>query len=275
MVLTETAYAKINLALHIRSRRDDGYHVLETLFAFAEDGDVLTAEAAEDVSLSIHGPFAEGLSAGEDNLVIRAVQAVRTAFGINQGVRLTLDKKLPVAAGIGGGSADAAAAIRLVSRLWGFDLAHPTFHDIAAALGADVPACLASQTVRGDGVGDELTTVDGSQLSRLPLLLLNPRIACPTGPVFKAWGGVDRGPMSNAVTLDAIASDRNDLEAPALSLVPEIGTVLEALAAQDGVRFVRMSGSGATCLAIFASEQARDAAQARLSHYWAMATRIR
>ncbi len=263
MQLTETAHAKLNLALHVRRRRDDGYHELETLFAFTEAGDVLTAQAADSVCLSINGPFGGGLSAGEDNLVIRAIRALSTAAGVSAGIHLTLEKNLPIASGIGGGSADAAAALRLAARLWSIDHIRPM--DVAADIGADVPACVLSQTCFGYGVGDKLDRIDGSALAGLPVLLVNPLQACPTGPVFKAWDGLDRGPLDVANWMDG----RNDLQGPARTLVPEIGDVLGILDSQYGARLTRMSGSGATCFALFETAAARDAAAATITRHHA------
>ena len=168
----ETAYAKINLALHVRRRMPDGYHDLETLFAFCADGDELTAAPADDLSLTIVGPFGEKLSAGPDNLVLRAAEALRAAAGTAAGAAIRLDKRLPVASGIGGGSADAAAALRLLVRLWDVAVADETLHGIAATLGADVPACMVSQTCRGEGRGDRLDLLDARALTGIPLLLV-------------------------------------------------------------------------------------------------------
>lgn len=272
MRLTETAYAKLNLALHVRRRRADGYHELETLFAFAQDGDELSAEAAEDVTLTISGPFADGLSSGEDNLVIRAVRALADANRVRGGMALTLQKNLPIASGIGGGSADAAAALRLAMRLWA--LPAKAAMGVAASIGADVPACVLSDTCFGTGVGEQLEPVD-LPLTGTPVLLVNPQIACPTGPIFKGWDGVDRGPL----VVDRWREGRNDLAPPALALVPEIGAVLSALEGQSGVTLARMSGSGATCFALFESDAARDAAARSISAerpgWWTLASRLR
>lgn len=267
--LTEIAYAKVNLALHVRRRRDDGYHELETLFAFADQGDILSAEPAPDLSLTITGPFAAGLTVDDDNLVMRAARAVQTN---GQGARMHLQKNLPIASGIGGGSADAAAALRLLQRLWGSN------HDmlsIARTLGADVPACLFSETLYGEGIGDDLRPWESDGIVGCPILLINPGVSCPTGPIFAAWDGVDRGALNPAQW----ANGRNDLQIPATLIVPEIALVLDALKAQAGQSVVRMSGSGATCFALFADIAHRDAAQAALQkrhpHWWTMAALLR
>jgi 4-diphosphocytidyl-2-C-methyl-D-erythritol kinase len=275
----ETAFAKINLALHVRRRRADGYHDIETLFAFCADGDRLGATLGADLTLAIEGPFAEGLSAGPDNLVLRAAVALREAAGVTLGAHLTLDKRLPVASGIGGGSADAAAALRLLARLWRTDLPETTMHAIAAALGADVPACLVSRPCRGDGRGDALAMLDAGGLAGLPVLLVNPRVAVPTGPVFAGWDRTDRGALAKGDPLAVAAAGRNDLEPPARALAPVIGDVVAALAARPGARLARMSGSGATCFALFASPAERDAADAVIAAaqpgWWRLATRLR
>jgi 4-diphosphocytidyl-2-C-methyl-D-erythritol kinase len=250
---TEAAPAKINLALHVRERMADGYHRLETIFAFARDGDFVSAVEAPDLSLSIEGPFATGLSAGSDNLVLRAAEALRRAAGTEAGAALTLAKNLPVASGIGGGSADAAAALRLLARLWTTDV---PLEPIAATLGADVPACLAGMTQRGEERGDVLRPVDGVRLSGMPLLLINPGVPVPTGRVFAAWDGVDRGGLASGDPLQAALAGRNDLQAPAISLCPIIGELLAWLGARRGHVLARMSGSGATCFALF--ERAED-----------------
>ena len=274
-LLHDTAYAKINLALHVRHRRADGYHALETLFVFAEDGDELTATPSDVFSLAISGPFGQGLSTGPDNLVLKAVMALAKANGIKSGLALTLYKNLPIAAGIGGGSADAAAALRLAAKIWqlGPDTIGP--EAIAPAIGADVPACLHAQSCYGSGVGDALTNAPDLGLKGRPILLVNPNVACPTGPVFAAWDGVDRGPLS----LDDWQLGRNDLERPAIGLVPVITDVLALLAKQPGVDLVRMSGSGATCFALFSDAQKRDAAAKAIAaarpSWWTLATRLR
>jgi 4-diphosphocytidyl-2-C-methyl-D-erythritol kinase len=271
--MQEQAYAKVNLALHVRGREPGGYHRLETLFAFCEDGDTLAVAPGEGLSLTVAGPFAAALGDEPDNLVLRAARALATRFGVSAGAALHLEKSLPVASGIGGGSADAAAALRLLSRWWGLDAPEAALLEIAAGLGADVPACVRSETVRGEGKGDRLVPQPGSGLAGVPLLLVNPRVPVPTGPVFAGWDGIDRGPLAD------IDSGGNDLEAPAIAIAPVIRDVLSALRAQAGTRLVRMSGSGATCFALFADDAARDAAAAALSgahpDWWLLPTRLR
>jgi 4-diphosphocytidyl-2-C-methyl-D-erythritol kinase len=276
-VLAETAYAKINLALHVRRRRMDGYHDLETLFAFCADGDELSVEPADDLALHIVGPFGEGLSAGDDNLVLRAAHALRAAAGIDRGAAIRLDKRLPVASGIGGGSADAAAAIRLLVRLWDADLPQGRLNAISADLGADVPACLVSKSCRGEGKGDTLHLLDDSALRGLPVLLVNPRVAVPTGPVFQRWDSIDRGPLARGDPLAAALAGRNDLEPPARMMRPVIAEVVDALGGD--AMLARMSGSGATCFALFRTTGARDEAERlitdRFADWWTLATILR
>lgn len=263
----EPAPAKLNLALHVRGKRPDGRHSLETLFAFCTDGDRLEGEEADELSLSIGGLFAEGLST-TDNLVLRAASALRDAAGTSAGARLHLTKNLPIASGIGGGSADAAAALRLLTRIWAIDPSHAA--TVAPAIGSDVPACLLSMTARGEGAGDELQLVQDPSISGAPVLLVNPLVPVSTASVFAGWDGIDRGPLSDW------RGGRNDLEAPALKLAPVIGEVLEWLRSQPQANFVRMSGSGATCFALFDSETGRDAAaEACPSNWWHLATFLR
>lgn len=274
----ETGWAKINLALHVRRRRADGYHDIETIFAFADFGDVLAVSAADDVTLAIHGPFGAGLPADETNLVIRAARAFAGACGVGAGAALVLDKRLPVASGIGGGSADAAAALRLLNRFWGVGADEAALRAIAVSLGADVPACVDSRMQRGDGVGEKLRVLAGHDVRGAPVLLVNPGVPLATGPVFAAWDGTDRGALADGPPLAAALAGRNDLQTPAVSLCPAIGTVLGAL---DRFRptLARMSGSGATCFALFDTdadaEAAREAIAAAHPGWWAAAGRLR
>jgi len=268
LIYSEPAPAKLNLALHVRGKLPDGRHELETVFAFCTDGDEVQAETADELSLAITGPFADSLVANEDNLVLKAAAALRQAAGVRVGAALVLKKNLPVASGIGGGSADAAAALRLLTRLWAIDPGHAAA--VAPTLGSDVPACLLSMSSRGGGAGDELELIDDSSISGAPVLLVNPLTPVSTGDVFARWDGLDRGPLGDW------RDGRNDLEAPAISLVPEIASVLDWLRGRDGATFVRMSGSGATCFALFEDEAARDAASAVVPQgWWRLATYLR
>ncbi|SFP39338.1 4-(cytidine 5'-diphospho)-2-C-methyl-D-erythritol kinase [Sphingomonas rubra] len=277
--IVEPAPAKINLALHVRRRRADGYHDLETLFAFARDGDVIRVKEAAEDSFRIDGPFASSLSppggedagSGGDNLVTRARDAFR-AVSPTPPVAITLTKNLPVASGIGGGSADAAATLRALARLTGTD--PRDFHAVAAALGADVPACLSGRTALGTGKGDALADLTG--LADTPLLLVNPLVAVSTAAVFAAWDGIDRGPLPDGDLLARAHAGRNDLEPAATTLAPVIAQVRALLDAATGGILSRMSGSGATCFAMFDTPAARDAAagQARARGWWTLATEM-
>lgn len=275
--IVEIAPAKINLALHVRRRRPDGYHELETLFAFCRDGDVVTVERAAATTLTLTGPFA-GLLAGEsqdDNLVMRAVRAFQARFGVADHYAITLDKHLPVASGIGGGSADAAATLRALARLHGLAPDHVDLFGIAGELGADVPACLLGRTARGEGKGDALQPLE--PLGDRAVLLVNPGVGVSTAAVFGRWDGVDRGPLGHGEVMAVATAGRNDLEPPARAIAPEIDGVLALLEASPGVLFSRMSGSGATCFAIFQDVATRDAAAdaARARDWWALATFLR
>ena len=275
--MEETGYAKINLALHVRERRPDGYHELDTLFAFVEHGDRLRVSESDRLRLEVEGPFASSLVG--DNLVLRAAEALQARFDVDRGAALLLDKRLPVASGIGGGSADAAAALRLLVRWWALDIDPADLLQIAAGLGADVTACLGSLTAFGTGRGDELVAVDASTLSGMPLLLVNPRVPVSTAKIFQMWDGVDRGPLGTGSPVEAALQGRNDLEAPAISIAPKIRDVLLALRQCRGVILARMSGSGATCFALFEHAQERDRAAERIAAdhpgWWTLTTCLR
>ena len=256
-VITEAAPAKINLALHVRARRDDGYHEIETLFAFLRDGDTVTVEEAAEDGFDLTGAFGELLSGEGDNLVLAARDAFLAAYGPLPPLAITLDKQLPVASGIGGGSADAAATLRALAQLKGIEPAALT--GIALELGSDVPACLLGKSAVGEGRGERLQVIEG--LSGIPVLLVNPGVAVSTAAVFRGWDGIDRGAMPVGDPLDIALAGRNDLEGPARAIAPVIGAVIDLLTAQPGVILARMSGSGATCFALFASTAARTAAR--------------
>ncbi|EIZ80403.1 4-diphosphocytidyl-2-C-methyl-D-erythritol kinase [Novosphingobium sp. Rr 2-17] len=269
--MNEVAYAKINLALHVRRRRDDGYHELETLFAFVDDGDRLTATPTQADALTTHGEFAAKIDDPFGNIVAKALSALPHG----KGWAVTLEKRLPVAAGLGGGSADAGAIFRMVER------AHDLPEDWqtrAAKLGADVPACVLSRPCVGTGTGTDLAQVSDNDLAGCPVLLVNPRLPVPTGPVFAAWDRVDRGPMPTGSLRTIALEGRNDLEAPAIAICPTIADVLFALGDTEPF-LARMSGSGATCFALYDSLVDRDAAAAQIAtnhpDWWQMPGKLR
>lgn len=261
-MIVERAPAKINLALHVRSRRDDGYHEIETLFAFLRDGDDIRLEDGP-ASFAVEGPFAAALAGEGDNLVTRAARAYAEAFARPNDGALTLVKRLPVASGIGGGSADAAATLRALAKRDGVALDDPRLFAIANALGSDVPACLLGRSALGRGRGEQLEPVAG--LTDMPVLLVNPGVAVSTGPVFAAWDGRDRGPIGEGALLGRALLGRNDLEMPARRIAPAIGEALALLLDGDGTRLVRMSGSGATCFALYDRPEDRAAAAAAIN----------
>ena len=255
------APAKINLWLHVTGRRPDGYRELDSLVAFADVGDRLSAAPAQELTLTVSGPFAAALDAGADNLVLRAARSLAAHCGIPAQAALHLHKNLPVASGIGGGSADAAAALRLCARLWRADIGNAAMARLALDLGADVPACLAGRTARMTGIGEKLAPPDPAPPAA-PAVLVNPGIAVSTGQVFEALAGPFGSPAENrgGDFAGRAAANRNDLEAPAIALVPEIADVLAALRAAPGLRLARMSGSGATCFGLFDGAAAAEAA---------------
>ena len=268
--MKETAYAKLNLALHVRKRREDGYHELETLFAFCEHGDVLSAESAERDEVRTVGEFADVVGDPGENLVARALNALPHPEGLS----ITLEKNLPVAAGLGGGSADAGAVFRLVENAHGLP---DDWQARALELGADVPACVRSEMAVGRGVGEELAPL-ANDLSGIPVLLVNPRIPLSTGPVFKAWDALDRGPLPEGTARDIAMEGRNDLEAPAISICAPIAEVLRELG-NTSPMLARMSGSGATCFALYEDMELRDAADRAIAHsqpgWWRMPSVLR
>lgn len=275
----ETAYAKINLALHVRRRRDDDYHDIETLFAFVDTGDEISVEIAENDSLSINGEFAAGLSNGPDNLVLQALEQMRTMMAPGDArlppLAITLQKRLPVAAGIGGGSADAAAMIRLLDRNFVHNGDNKELVLATHSLGADVGACIVSQTRIGTGLGWHLQMPYDDDLQGTPVLLVNPRVPLPTGPVFAGWDGVDLGPMPVGTAREIAFAGRNDLEKSAVQLCPVIADVLAAMYDTQPL-LARMSGSGATCFALYDTPKQRDAAVDMLpAGWWKLAGRIR
>jgi 4-diphosphocytidyl-2-C-methyl-D-erythritol kinase len=285
--LKAMAAAKVNLFLHVGPVKPNGRHDLDSLVVFSDEHlcDYLEAEIAEGLNLEVTGPFAQDSGGLDDNLVLRAARALQAAAGTAKGARLTLKKWLPVAAGIGGGSSDAAAALCLLTTLWEIDPAHAA--DAAPSLGGDVPVALAGVPSLMRGEGERVSPVPLPP--RIPALLVNPGVACPTGPVFRAFdaagGGagfaeIDTFPdfADRDELTDWLGAQRNDLEAPAIAQVPEIGDVLTFLRAQRGVRLARMSGSGATCFALFDAisfaEMAHVILKAEKPHWWSAPCRL-
>ncbi|MEO8240768.1 MAG: 4-(cytidine 5'-diphospho)-2-C-methyl-D-erythritol kinase [bacterium] len=274
MAIEAVARAKINLALHVTGRREDGYHLLDSLVAFVDVGDLVTVRPASTLSLTISGPQSANLSAS-DNLVLKAARALHPSLG----AAITLHKTLPVSSGIGGGSADAAATLHALSQLWSLPLPLPA---TILALGADVPVCLAGHCARMQGIGDQITRVT---LPDAWLVLVNPGVALATADVFRALKNRSNPPLDPLPPLPDAAglarylqAQRNDLEPPASLLAPPITATLAALNALPGCLLARMSGSGATCFGLFASQSAATNAAQSLSRsnptHWIAATTL-
>lgn len=282
------AAAKINLALHVTGRRNDGYHLLDTLVAFADCGDTISVTSADDISLMIDGPFANQLDDSDNNLVIRAANLLsHTAMldGIvRPGAVLRLTKWLPIASGIGGGSADAAAALLALCNLWHLDPRQIDLAEIAGQLGADVPMCLQSRPLLAGGIGEKIKPVS---LPALNMVLVNPGTGVSTADIFRSLSRTDNaglpvlpdfcGETGFDALLDWLETTRNDLQPPALEVAPQIRDVLEALRQYDDCRFARMSGSGATCFGLFASlnqaAMVADDLSQRFPSWWCVASK--
>ena len=285
LLLRVLAPAKINLFLHVGPRRSDGYHALQSLVCFAEAGDVLRFSPSDGVSLTIEGPFAAGLAGEGDNLVLKAARALAAQTKTGQGAAITLTKNLPVASGIGGGSADAAAALRGLAKLWDVEISQSDLQAIALSLGSDVPVCVASRPAMMEGRGERVTPVPA--LPPLPMVLVNPGVAVPTGEVFRRLGRTAEDVLpplpaypanADAATLLAyLSKTRNDMEPAARDIAPVIGEVLEGLRA-SGAGLARMCGSGASCYALFDSDAAAQSAARAIasahSGWWVAPTRI-
>jgi len=280
--LIEYGRAKVNLTLQVIGRRVDGYHDLESVVAFADCADRLTLTAGSELSLKTTGPLAEACGETTDNLVLKAARLLAERVPDLKLGAFTLEKVLPVAAGIGGGSADAAAALRLLARLNGLPLDDARMREVALATGADVPVCLASHACDMTGVGETLLPLD---LPDLPCVMVNPRVPVATKDVFEALGlrngellvgatDVIRSPAwpkqgaSIADWVEVLKRVSNDLEAPAMRIQPAIGEVLSALRSSDRILLARMSGSGATCFALYsnAADAGRAAQKLRTDH---------
>jgi len=317
MTITERAPAKLNLYLHVTGKRDDGYHTLDSLVAFADIGDVITVEPYEGLSLSLTGPYAADVPSGPDNLVLKAARLLAERSGIQANAHITLEKNLPVASGIGGGSADAAATLRALVKLWSLklsdeqiqqaanligddsntrltletlfsswsaDLCSAQMDDLALSLGADVPVCLEGRTVFMGGIGEHLTLAPPLP-SPVWIVLVNPHVALSTPSVFKARTDdfskaqpFYETPKDVQGLVKLLAQRKNDLAAPAIALAPKIQDVLDALNIQNDCLLARMSGSGATCFAIFPSQASAQSARDNLAEiqplWWVQAAQI-
>lgn len=317
MTITERAPAKLNLYLHVTGKREDGYHTLDSLVAFADVGDLITVEAGTGLNLSLTGPYAADVPSGPDNLVLKAAHLLAERSGVEANAHITLEKNLPAASGIGGGSADAAATLRALVRLWALKLSDEHIHqaanligddsstrltletlfsswsddlcstrmsDIALSLGADVPVCLEGRTVFMGGIGEQLTLAPPLP-NPVWIVLVNPHVALSTPAVFKArTNGFStaqpfyetHGDVQGLV--DLLLQRKNDLTAPAIALAPVIQNVLDDLSQQKDCLLARMSGSGATCFAIFTSQATAQRAQENLAEnqplWWVQAARI-
>jgi 4-diphosphocytidyl-2-C-methyl-D-erythritol kinase len=277
----EFAPAKINLTLHIGRRRADGYHELESLVVFADVGDELWFARADDLALAVDGPFAAALTGETDNLVLKGARALAVQAKIEPRAHITLTKNLPVASGIGGGSADAAAALRGLMRLWNLHIEPEALQQIALSLGADVPACLRGGALQVEGIGDRLTPLSGFPV--LDAVLVNPGVAVSTADVF---GRLDvRTGITHSIAphdwsqlLGFLEQQHNDLEEPASHAAPIIREAIDALCVDPLSLLVRMSGSGATCFGIYgdargASDAARMIAKAH-PDWWVRAVKL-
>ena len=282
-VTTVKAPAKVNLTLHVTGQRKDGYHLLDSLVVFADGGDVIRAEAADDLTLTVSGPFAEGVPTDHSNLILKAAQVLAKARGVTAGAALHLEKNLPHAAGIGSGSSDAAATLKLLADLWGVAPLSPD-DPAVLGLGADVPVCAAGPAPhRMSGIGEVLTPVP--KLPEAALVLVRPPVAVPTGPVFQGLASKNGAPMQDIPAgLDFVhfatwlAAQRNDLQMPAIGIAPVIGNVIDVLQAQSGVALAAMSGSGATCFGLLPDMTLAEAAARKIKSahpdWWASAARM-
>ncbi len=285
-MITEIAPAKINLYLHVGALRADRLHDLDSVFVFADAGDVVSAAPDRDLMLRIVGPFSGALAKEplEKNLVLRAARLLREEAGVSAGARLTLDKRLPVASGVGGGSADAAATLRALIRLWKVDIGRSRLDRLAFRLGADVPACLDRRPLHVFGAGERMEP--GPALPPLWVCLVNPNVPMPTGPVFRAFDAANPHPRrpqrvgvqgcgySDVTRL--MKNSRNDLEPIAIRRACVIQTAIDRLAGRPGALLARMSGSGATVFGLFtsASAAARAAVDAAGKGWWSLSARI-
>ena len=268
LCVTMKAPAKVNLCLRITGKRDDGYHLLDSIVVFTEFGDQVTISEAEKDNLAVTGPFADQLTGSpDDNICIKALTAYRAAGGHIGPVRIDVEKNIPVGAGLGGGSSDAAAILKGLNRLNEQPFDDSQLHKLGLSLGADVPACLVGSSLRMQGIGELITPI--KDVKPCHMLLANPGKPLATIDVFRALGAnnlADKTALSSEIMqAEDIVKAGNSLEPAAIGLMPEIGDLMGMLRASEHVQAVRMSGSGATCFAIFPTADSCAAAAISLT----------
>ncbi|MAZ02922.1 MAG: 4-(cytidine 5'-diphospho)-2-C-methyl-D-erythritol kinase [Sneathiella sp.] len=282
-MLTGVARAKINLYLHVTGRRSDGYHLLDSLVVFADYGDKLTVESDSSLSLEISGPFSAGIPATDDNLILKAARLLQENTAEKKGAKIRVVKNLPIAAGIGGGSADAALALQLLDKLWETGLFDRQLADLGLSLGADVPVCLYGKPTIMTGVGEQLSS--GLIIPKIHIILVNCNISVSTADVFRHLeisnapkSGLNVKEGNEADLISALQRTGNDLQAPAFQIAPQIESVIDEIAGETGCQLARMSGSGATVFGLFetakAARNAAESIQSRHPDWWVRATVI-
>lgn len=281
MTISCNAFAKVNLYLHVCAKRANGYHELDSLIAFAETGDRIMVSKASELTLSLTGPLASVLESEPDNLVLQAARALQELCSIRDGAAIVLEKHLPVAAGIGGGSGDAAATLKALCQLWDVSPDPLALQRLALTLGADVPICLEGRAAHVGGIGEEISV---RKVPNCWIVLVNSGVAVSTPSVFKARTGGFRAanPMGEHIRfhhfIQALKKRHNDLMEPAIGLAPVIKTVLTVLQGQKGCALSRMSGSGATCFALFENQNDAQNAKRRLeieqASWWVAAAKL-
>jgi len=283
MILSRLAKAKVNLFLHITGRRDDGYHLLESLVCFPECGDVLEVLPSHRLSLQETGPFAGKMGPWQDNLILKAAEMLQRNYGIVEGAEIHITKNLPVASGIGGGSSDAATVLHLLVKLWNINASDQELMALGAELGADLPVCLFARAALMSGIGEVISPV--KKIPSLGMLLVNPGITVSTQEIFRNLGPVvpqidipDMEGLSNTAFVQMLKECRNDLQAGAVRVAPSILCVLAKLEGLDACLLSRMSGSGATCFGLFdtveQAELAKDILQKTEPRWWLSVSHI-
>lgn len=285
MTVRVFAPAKINLSLHVGKPLPNGRHPIESVVAFADVGDVVWAEEGERPSLALAGPYGRALAGERDNLVLRAAQLLAAGAGKTSGVKLTLEKNVPIASGIGGGSSDAAATLKALNQLWALGLSDADLENIAREIGADVPACVGARACYMTGTGEDIVPIE---IPPLHGVLVNPNIPAPTGAVYKKFderglgGAFARTPppfwREREEALAGLASLRNDLTAPAIEIAPPIAEIASVIETAGGARLARLSGSGATMFALTDDAVSAAALAAKIEsarpNWWVKAARL-